>query len=137
MMTQQIQNKPTAACVLSLIGGIFGIIMSLIIMGYEVPRFVPDGSVDTLRVFIIISGIGIWCLVSAVVVLFSAVKLKANPLKHTKWGIIIVVFSTIGWGPLLFISIALAFRFNPILIFSIRFPNHISRIYRRNPGNSL
>ena len=121
MRTQQIQSKPTAACILSLIGGIFGIIMSLIIIGYATSRLVPDGSAIIFRIFLITSGIGIWCLISAMVVLFSVVKLNANPIEHTKWGIIILVFSTIGWVPLLFISIVLGFWYNPIIIFSIAF----------------
>ncbi len=121
MRTQQVQSKPTAACILSLTGGIFGIIMSLIIIGYATSHLVQEGSVSIFRIFSITSGIGIWFLISAMVVLFSAVKLNANPIEHTKWGIIILVFPTIGWVPLLFISIVLGFWYNPIIIFSIAF----------------
>ncbi len=121
MRPQQIQSKPTAACVLLLIGGIFGLIISFIIIGFAVWRYLPVHLESIFELFLITLGIGIWCLISAMVVLFSAVKLNANPIEHTKWGIIILVFSTVGWGPLLFISIVLSFWYNPVIILSIAF----------------
>ena len=42
--------------------------------------------------------IGVALLTSAIVVLVSAKKMLSNPLSHLKWGVLILVFSLIGWG---------------------------------------
>ncbi len=54
-------------------------------------------------------------MVCSIIVMVAASKLKANPLEHTKWGAIILVFSIIGgWSILDFIGGILALIYNPI-----------------------
>lgn len=71
------EEKPTAAFVLSLIGGIF------ILMG---------GIIMTLVSFVI-GGLGLFC---GILVVVGAVMLYANPEKSTTWGVIILVFSIVS-----------------------------------------
>ncbi len=76
----QVQEKPTAAYYLALIGGIIGLIVGIF----------------TLLLFV-----GIWIIAASAVVLYSAQKLMQEPMEHTKWGIIIIVFSILGGGTIL------------------------------------
>ncbi len=116
--TQQVQKKPTAAYALSLISGIFGLLVSLAITGFAAYVYAMYGSylnelageLGVLDVASVVNGIlilaigfGVWSLVSSIVVLVSAGKLHGRPLEHTKWGVIILVFSIIGFGPLAYI----------------------------------
>lgn len=96
MYNQQVQNKPTAAYYLSLIGGILGLIAGIVLL-------------------IVI--IGIWVIICSVIVIIAAQKLNQEPMEHTKWGTIILVFSIIGLGSLLaLIGGILALVYKPIPI---------------------
>lgn len=110
-MSDQVQNKPSAAYWLSMIGGILGLIggLALIALGALVGVF-------TFGIgFAAIGGIGLWVLICSVIVMFAASKLKSNPLEHSKWGAIILVFSIIGgWSILDFIGGILALVYKPI-----------------------
>ena len=96
MNSQQVQNKPTAAYSLAMIGGIIGLIVGI---------------------FLLIVIIGIWIIISSVIVIISAQKLNDEPMEHTKWGTIIIIFSIIGIGSLLaLIGGILALVYKPELL---------------------
>jgi hypothetical protein len=102
MYTQVVQNKPTAAYVLSLLAGIFGLIYSIVDLGLVIWLYaLASGIVEIFWDLIVIAlGIVIWCLISSIIVLVAASRLNANPAEHTKWGAIILIFSIIGLGTL-------------------------------------
>jgi hypothetical protein len=90
----QVQEKPTAAYYLSLIGGIIGLIIGIILL-------------------LII--IGIWIIIASIIVIVGAQRLMQEPMEHTKWGTIILVFSILGGGTLLgLIGGILALVYKPI-----------------------
>ena len=94
MQNQQVQYKPTAAYYLSLIGGIIGLIIGI---------------------FTLIFLIGFWIIISSIIVIVSAQRLMSEPMEHTKWGTIILIFSIIGIGSLLgLVGGILALVYRPI-----------------------
>jgi hypothetical protein len=131
-MANQVQNQPTAAYWLSLIGGIFGILESFWFifsgaLAYSAYSSIGDyysgygdyytGDYSGLfgLAWTIMFGIGLWILISSVLVIVFARKLKARPMEHGKWGILIIVFSLIGsWSILNFIGGILAVVYKPI-----------------------
>ena len=107
----QVQNQPTAAYWLSMIGGILGLVGSIALFAfgaivysaYSNPVGYYYGNYYYGNMFFgwgwsIFIGLGIWALISSILIIIFASKLKANPLEHTKWGILILVFSIIGLG---------------------------------------
>lgn len=83
------QEKPTAAFVLSLIGGIFiligGIFMAAV--GTFIAIFFPELGAT-------LAGLG---LIIGIVVLIGAIMLYANPENKVAWGVIIIIFSIISF----------------------------------------
>ncbi len=60
-------------------------------------------------------GLGAWILISSILVIIFARKLKADPMAHGKWGILILIFSLIGsWSIFNFIGGILAIVYKPI-----------------------
>ena len=60
-------------------------------------------------------GFGAWMLITSILLIVFAGKLKANTMEHTKWGALILVFSIIGVGGLLsLIGGILALIYKPI-----------------------
>jgi hypothetical protein len=113
MYENQVQNQPTAAYWLSMIGGIIGLLggLFLILAGALV------GAVTLGFGFALLGSIGIWVTICSAVVIYSASKLKSEPLQHSKWGAIILVFSIIGgWSILDFIGGILALVYKPIMV---------------------
>ncbi len=107
----QVQNQPTAAYWLSMIGGILGVLGALVLIGFGA----LVGAVTFGFGFAVIGGLGIWILICSIVVIVAAQRLKANPLEHSKWGALILVFSIIGgWSILDFIGGILALVYKPI-----------------------
>jgi MFS family permease len=98
MTSQVVQDKPTAAYVLSLIGGILGLVVGfiLLLIAASTPYYYYYSGIRVLY-----GGIGFWSLLCGIIVIVGAVKLNSNPLEHTKWGVIILVFSIIGLGSIL------------------------------------
>jgi hypothetical protein len=109
MSTPKVQNKPTAAFVLSLVGGILALIAAFVLIAFAAifatvePYSYTSGyyyystDIDALRVTAwILGGVGAWVMAAAIVVLISAVKLNSNPLEHSKYGLIILLFSIFG-----------------------------------------
>jgi hypothetical protein len=113
MYQNQVQNKPTAAYWLSMIGGILGLLggLGLIVAGAAV------GTATFGFGFAVIGSLGIWITLCSAIVIYAASKLNAEPLEHSKWGAIILVLSLIGsWSILNFIGGILALVYNPIII---------------------
>jgi hypothetical protein len=94
-----VQDKPTAAFVLSLIGGIIGLIVGSILIAIA-------ASIASLYNWYyyygpspaLFGGFGVWTLITSIIVIIFAAKLNSNPWQHTKWGAIILAFSIIGLG---------------------------------------
>jgi hypothetical protein len=106
----QIKNKPTAAYILSLIGGIFGLIGGLVLI--SAGAFV--GVLTFGFGFALTGGIGLWIMICSLIVIIAASKLNSEPLEHSKWGAIILVFSIIGsWSLLNLIGGILALVYKP------------------------
>jgi hypothetical protein len=104
MSSQAVQDKPTAAYVLSLIGGILGLIVGFILIIIAAMIANASGGISYYGpIFPAAFGgvIGAWSLITGIIVIISAAKLNSNPWEHTKWGVIILVFSVIGLGTLL------------------------------------
>ena len=83
-------EKPTAAFVLSLIGGIFillGAIVVMVIMSAIGSFMVIGGSADILVIY------GAVGLIFAIIVLVGAVMLWMKPQQHVAWGVIVLLFS--------------------------------------------
>jgi membrane protease YdiL (CAAX protease family) len=119
-MANQVQNKPTAAYVLSLIGGIIGLIASIFVMfvwgilGWLTASAYEFGF-DFTGIFLIWTVFGVWMLVTSVLVIVFARRLNANPMEHSKYGAYILIFSIIGVGGLLgLIGGILALVYKPI-----------------------
>ncbi len=85
-------EKPTAAFVLGLIGGIFILILALIItaVGGALTGLVPGGG------FVLI--FGVFGLVCAILVILGSVMLYNKPETHTMWGVIVLLFSIFGFA---------------------------------------
>ena len=108
----QVQNQPTAAYWLSIIGGILGVLGAIFLIGFGA----VVGAFTFGFGFAFLGGLGIWILICSIVVIVAAQRLKANPLEHSKWGAIILIFSIIGgWSILDFIGGILALIYTPIL----------------------
>jgi hypothetical protein len=102
MVAQPIE-KPTGAFVLSLIGGILGLIIGigLLILGVVSAGVLGYGGYyGYTAALMLFAGLGIWGIITATIVIACAVKLNSHPLEHTKWSTIILVFSIIGLGTL-------------------------------------
>jgi hypothetical protein len=112
MYQNQVQNKPTAAYWLSMIGGIIALLGGLGLIGLGAIA----GTVSFGLGFAVIGGLGIWITLCSVIVIYAASKLNAEPLEHSKWGAIILVLSIIGsWSILNFIGGILALVYKPLM----------------------
>jgi len=112
MQQQATQNKPTAAAVLSILAGIFGMVLSLFFLGifawvysqvgYYGSALADYGITGGLvgEAFAIFFAIFIWTLVASILALVGGTRIYSHPNSHTKWGVIILIFSIIGLGPL-------------------------------------
>ena len=108
------KEKPTAAYILSLIGGILGLIGGIALL--VISMFVAGVATGVAASFIIAvyMGIGIWSIICSSIVIFAAMRLNEEPWEHQKWGIIILVFSVVGiWSLLGLIGGILALVYKP------------------------
>jgi len=98
MTDVDVEEEPTAAYVLSLIGGTLGLIIGfiLIIIAGSLAGLSYSGPPAAL-----FGGIGLWSIITAIIVIISAYNLHSDPWEHTKWCVIILVFSVIGLGTIL------------------------------------
>ena len=110
----QVVNKPTAAYILSLLGGIIGLLVGIAFLAFGAFAFIALGEYsgyygfydyDYLGAFgfgwTILLGIGAWMLITSILIIAFARKLNADPLQHSKYGAIILVLSIIGVGVIL------------------------------------
>ena len=93
-----VENEPTAAYLVSLIGGIIGIISSfiLIVTGAWIGSLTSEFITYSGPSLALLGVLGVWGLIGSAIVIYSAVNLKSDPWEHTKWGVIILVFSIFG-----------------------------------------
>jgi len=118
----QVQNKPTAAYWLSMIGGIIGLLASLLVVALGAIAYSTLSSVDYIYavdsgIWTFYVGLGAWMFITSILIIVFASKLKAHPLEHSKWGALILVFSIIGLGGLFgLIGGILALVYKPILV---------------------
>ncbi len=125
MYQNQVQNKPTAAYVLSLLGGIFGLLISIAFLAlgalaYSAVNTYSDYYTYDTGAFGwgwgLLVGLGAWMLITSILIIVFAGKLKAHPLEHSKWGALILIFSIIGLGGLFgLIGGILALVYKPIM----------------------
>lgn len=98
-MQQQVpQNKPTAAAVLSIIAGVLGLVFAVITL---IGVFYLSSLLEyyDIGAFLAIAlGEVIWILISSILVIAGGSKIRSNPASHTKWGVVILLFSIIGLG---------------------------------------
>ncbi|HSV50244.1 MAG TPA: zinc ribbon domain-containing protein [Candidatus Acidoferrales bacterium] len=129
-MANQVQNQPTAAYWLSLIGGILAVLGSLAFFVYGAIALSAESLLSGYGYYGdytgysssafglaggILIAIGVWMLICSILVIVFARKLKANPMAHGKYGKLILVFSLIGsWSILNFIGGILAITYKPI-----------------------
>jgi RNA polymerase subunit RPABC4/transcription elongation factor Spt4 len=78
----QVQIKPRAAYIMSMIGGVLGFLISMFL--------VSNGNL-----------LYMWSFATCLVIVLAAQKLNAQPMEHTKWGLIILIFSIISLTGLL------------------------------------
>jgi hypothetical protein len=108
---QTVQNEPTAAYIVSLFGGIIGLIVSLfwIAVGVVIASIgAALGMIWSLisaigGIFSLIGlgaipffAVGIWIMTCSIIVIVSASKLHSEPFKHNTWGALILIFSIAG-----------------------------------------
>jgi hypothetical protein len=119
-LDRSVQDKPTAAFVLSLIGGIIGLIVGFVLIAIAVS--IANSNYyngyyyyDYNPAVALFGGIGAWTLITSIIVIISAAMLNSNPWAHTKWGVVILVFSIVGlgWWLLGFIGGILALVYKP------------------------
>jgi len=99
------KEKPTAAFILSLIGGIFillgGGMMSM--LGYWFIGSYRGRGFGMMGPFGMMGGLGygfgvlgVVGLVFGIIVIVSAIMLNSRPEQHSTWGILIVIFSVLS-----------------------------------------
>lgn len=92
-------EKPTAAFVLSLLAGIFGLIGAILILvagGVMLPFMVELGGLITL--------IGIWQIIASILILVGATKINSGVQSKVKTGgILVLIFSILVLNGLSFI----------------------------------
>lgn len=91
-MGSQVQEKPTAAYIISLIGGIIGVIIGFILVLAAVSMY--DHYLQEIRMTYGV--FGFWALICGIIVIIAAINLNSHPMEHKKWGVIILIFSIIG-----------------------------------------
>jgi hypothetical protein len=89
-----VQNRPTAAYIISLIGGTLGLIVGLFLL--VISAVTETGGSLNPGGTIVFGAFGGWCLISSTIVIVASVKLNSDPWEHTKWGTLILVFSIVG-----------------------------------------
>jgi hypothetical protein len=97
-MRLNLADKPTAAMVLSLLGGIFVILGGLFIafVGSFVASFgyLANGGANPGTVVTIVGVVGI---IFGLIMIVGAVMMYSNPTSAKMWGIIVLVLSILSW----------------------------------------
>ena len=107
-MTQQTTARPRTASILAIVAGslmVAAAVILLIVGTYVIPNlnatmFPSTQNLPTANVphFVgsILQGIGLFGLISGVIVLVSGAMLGTNPNQRTLWGTLILVFSVLS-----------------------------------------
>jgi len=104
-------ERPTAASVISLIGGILSLFGSLLLIGIVGALLMFPGASP----FFLLGG---WIMICAIVIIIGAVMLYQQPEQHSQWGIIVLVFSIVGGINILgIVGGALGIVWNPHVTF--------------------
>ena len=85
----QSESYPSTAYLLSLIGGIFIILVGLVVAAV--------GAAITFMIAGLGGLYGLVGVISGAIIIYGAVQLKAHPYQHGTWGIVILVFSLVSW----------------------------------------
>ena len=116
----QVLNKPTAAYWLSMIGGILGLILAIIVtiglglLGFLTFSDAEYGFAGFYALGLIWVVLGVWMFVTSILIIVFARRLNANPMQHSKYGVYIIILSIIGVGGILgLIGGILALVYNP------------------------
>ncbi len=83
-----ISNRPTTAFILSLIGGIFVLLvgLALAVIGAAVTFFIAG-----------IGGIfGLWGVVCGIIMIVGGTMMNGHPNQHAMWGTIVLIFSILS-----------------------------------------
>jgi len=104
------KEKPTSAFITSLLSGLFIIFggLTVIIMGRAwnmfsalgCPYFGMMGGWRLWRLWLFMPmfsiGLGIFGLISGIIVVISSIMLNSEPENHAKWGTLILIFSVLS-----------------------------------------
>lgn len=81
MYQNQVQNPPSAAYWLSMIGGVLALLGGLLLIGAGAVAGVFTFGFG----FAVIGGLGVWITICSLAVIIAASKLKSDPFEHSKW----------------------------------------------------
>ncbi|MET1160269.1 MAG: hypothetical protein ABWW65_04855 [Thermoprotei archaeon] len=103
------REYPTVAFILTLIGGILGLIVALMYFALALGAlFIATGAARPPELPMIghagawVAGVCGWFLIAQIIILIGAFKIKSGiPETVRTWGIIVLIFSIIGGGNLL------------------------------------
>lgn len=82
-------DKPTAAFILSLLGGIFILLGGIVLL--------VIGAVATFFLLGIGGIIGLFGIICGILIIIGAVMMNSRPESHVTWGIVIIIFSILSW----------------------------------------
>jgi hypothetical protein len=85
-------EKPTAAFILSLIGGIFVLIGGLLVIVVRTFIFGSMGIIGR-----IVGIYGLLGVIWGILIIVSAFMLNSKPEQHMTWSILVLVFSLLSW----------------------------------------
>jgi len=101
-----LSEKPTAAFIMSLIGGIFILIIGIAIsalpilgitLGAMTRPFTTMTDHVSLNIIPFVVFMGVLGVIYGVVIIISAVMLYNQPNNHQTWGAVILIFSVLSW----------------------------------------
>ncbi len=95
-------EKPTAAMVLSIIGGICVILGGAFIafvgsLFFSLPGTTTTGA-SASGIGSIVVVVGIIGIIMGLIMVVGGVMMNANPQSHTMWGVIVLILSILSWG---------------------------------------
>jgi hypothetical protein len=89
-------EHPTVPFILSLIGGLLVFIDGVVIFLFGISGYVFRYHEYVPFIRPLVTAVGIWGIVCAIVVLIASFMLHRQPDQHTLWGILILVFSVLS-----------------------------------------
>jgi hypothetical protein len=96
-------EKPTAAMVLSIIGGIFVILGGAFIafvgsLFFSIPGTTGTTGPSTTGIASVVVIVGVIGIIMGLIMIVGGVMMNSNPQSHTMWGVIVLVLSILSWG---------------------------------------